>query len=174
MRILLDGRAQPVLAPEPLALLWQFSDEQALSGLNAAIDRQLGGTLRNLLAGLHWQADAAAKLLCAGLGAGSVNLLLIGLGPRAGFEPGAFGAVLDLALQTLADLEQGALALSLPAHPAITGLAASLARTLVLRQTGLQLRLICAPADLEPVLVGLQQAKVGLKRQHVITIAVQS
>lgn len=171
MRILLDGRAAPVLAPEPVVLLWQFSDEELLSGLNAAIDRQASGVLKRLLAVASWQAEPGAKLLCA---AGDLKLLLIGLGHRSGFTAESFAASLDLALATLNDLALAEMALTLPQPGSPSELAAALVVNLVRHRPELETRLICAPGELEATLVGLQQAKVRLKRSCGVTIAVRA
>ncbi|OPZ60826.1 MAG: hypothetical protein BWY87_00240 [Deltaproteobacteria bacterium ADurb.Bin510] len=170
MRILLDGRAAPVLAPEPVVLLWLFGDEELLSGLNAAVDRQTGGLLKRLLADSNWRGEPGAKLLC---GCGALSLLLIGLGGRNEFAPSGFAACLNQALDAMRDLGLKDLALTLPHSGQATGLAAVLVEVLASRDPDLEVRLLCAPGELEATLYGLQQAKVRLKRSCGVTIAVR-
>lgn len=171
MRIQLDCRTVPAFDAGAV-ILWQCSDEARLGGLNAALDQQLGGALSRLMAAASWRADSCAKLLCASKLKPEASVLLVGLGPSDLITPAVFASALLVAVEALRSSATSTASFTLPADLAPTAVAAQLLEVLASAELACDLRLICAPADYEEVLHGLQQTKVKLKRYQDISIAV--
>jgi len=172
MQILLDCRTVPAFDAETV-VLWQFSDEQLLTGVNAAIDQQLGGALSRLMAAASWRADSCAKLLCASKLKPEASVLLVGLGTSDLTTPDVFAAAMHVAVNALRSSAASVATFTLPCDLDLRTGAAQLLEILAAAELDCELRVICAPAEQEDVLSGLQQTKVKLKRDLNVSIAVR-